>query len=89
MSECMHSLDASCRNCGRSASNILGNKDAEIEKLRAEVEQAFDAIGICGVDEPMSLVEAAKALRARCEAAEGKIIQLNQIITTLQDNAND
>lgn len=29
------------------------------------------------------------ALRARCEAAEGKIIQLNQIITTLQDNAND
>lgn len=64
-------------------------RDALVEKLRAEVEQAFDAIGICGVDEPMSLVEAAKALRARCEAAEGKIIQLNQIITTLQDNAND
>ena len=36
----------------------------ESEHLRAELNEAADATGIAGVDEPMSLVECIQALRA-------------------------
>ena len=54
--ECKHgSLRRSCEICDR---------DAEIERLRAELNEAADATGIAGVDEPMSLLECIQSLRS-------------------------
>jgi len=57
--------------------------------LRAEVERLKGILEDHGPDGHNATNAQFVALRARCEAAEAKIIQLNQIITTLQDNAND
>ena len=42
----------------------------DYERLRTELNEAADATGIAGVDEPMSLVECIQSLRARIEELE-------------------
>jgi DNA repair exonuclease SbcCD ATPase subunit len=64
---------------------LLSQAKSEVEELKArlaEVEQtlndAFDALGICGVDAPMSLVEAAQAVRERVSTLSAALEQMQQ-----------
>ena len=45
----------------------------EIKRLQAELNEAADATGIAGVDEPMSLVECVRAIRAENDVLRAKL----------------
>ena len=54
-----------------------------IERLRTELNEAADATGIAGVDEPMSLLQCIQSLRAELEGYKSALIGHGWIITSV------
>jgi len=54
-----------------------------IERLTAELNEAADATGIAGVDEPMSLLQCIQSLRAELEGYKSALIGHGWIITSV------
>ena len=52
---------------------------AENKSLRAELNEAADATGIAGVDEPMSLLQCIQSLRAELEGYKSALREITGI----------
>jgi len=55
----------------------------DYERLRTELNEAADATGIAGVDEPMSLLQCIQSLRAELEGYKSALIGHGWIITSV------